>query len=141
MAEGEDRPLRIGEVAERAGVSRRTVDFYTTLGLIAPVARTPGNYRLYPTDVVDQIRTIQRLEAQGVSLDQIATADAGTLDDVERTLKLIDQELHALRKATRSVPAAAPPELVAALAAVAQRLRSIVEAGLEITAGSSAPPI
>jgi DNA-binding transcriptional MerR regulator len=68
---GEDL-LRIGEVASRAGVSRRTVDFYTGLGLLTPARRSGGNFRLYqPTDV-RRIVAIRRLEAQGIRLDEIA---------------------------------------------------------------------
>jgi len=66
---GEDL-LRIGELASRADVSRRTVDFYTGLGLLTP-ARSGGNFRLYqPTDV-QRIAAIRRLEAQGIRLDEI----------------------------------------------------------------------
>jgi len=63
--------LRIGEVASRAGVSKRTVDFYTGLGLLTPVRRSGGNFRLYePTDVT-RIAAIRQLEAQGIRLDEI----------------------------------------------------------------------
>jgi MerR family copper efflux transcriptional regulator len=64
--------FRIGEVASRAGVSRRTVDFYTGLGLLTPVRRSGGNFRLYePTDV-KRIAAIRQLEAQGIRLDEIS---------------------------------------------------------------------
>jgi MerR family copper efflux transcriptional regulator len=64
--------LRIGEIASRAGVSRRTVDFYTGLGLLTPACRSGGNFRLYqPTDV-QRIAAVRRLEAQGIRLDEIA---------------------------------------------------------------------
>lgn len=63
--------LRIGELASHAGVSRRTVDFYTGLGLLTPLRRSGGNFRLYqPTDV-QRIGAIRRLEAQGLRLDEI----------------------------------------------------------------------
>ena len=67
MAEG---PLRIGELASRAEVSRRTVDFYTGLGLLAPT-RSGGNFRLYHPADVQRIAAIRRLEAQGIRLDEI----------------------------------------------------------------------
>jgi DNA-binding transcriptional MerR regulator len=64
--------LRIGELASRADVSRRTVDFYTGMGLLNPVRRSDGNFRLYrPTDVA-RIVAIRRLESQGIRLDEIA---------------------------------------------------------------------
>jgi DNA-binding transcriptional MerR regulator len=63
--------LRIGELALRANVSRRTVDFYTGLGLLTPVRRSGGNFRLYqPTDV-RRIAAIRRLETQGIRLEEI----------------------------------------------------------------------
>lgn len=66
-----DDLLRIGELASRAGVSRRTVDFYTGLGLLTPLRRSGGNFRLYqPTDV-RRIAAIRRLEAQGLRLEEI----------------------------------------------------------------------
>jgi|SRR5450631_4653638 len=62
--------LRIGELATRAGVSRRTVDFYTGLGLLSPT-RSGGNFRLYQPADVRRIAAIRRLEAQGIRLDEI----------------------------------------------------------------------
>jgi MerR family copper efflux transcriptional regulator len=69
-----DGLLRIGELAERAGVSTRTVDFYTGLGLLAPARRTGGNFRLYAPADVNRIRVIRRLEAQGIRLEDITRA-------------------------------------------------------------------
>jgi MerR family transcriptional regulator, copper efflux regulator len=69
--------LRIGELAIRASVSRRTVDFYTGLGLLTPSRRSGGNFRLYqPTDV-HRIAAIRRLEAQGIRLEEITRLLAG----------------------------------------------------------------
>jgi DNA-binding transcriptional MerR regulator len=63
--------LRIGEVASRSEVSRRTVDYYTGLGLLTPV-RSGGNFRLYQPADVQRIAAIRQLEAQGIRLDEIA---------------------------------------------------------------------
>lgn len=67
-----DGLLRIGELAARAGVSTRTVDFYTGLGLLAPVRRSGGNYRLYQEADLRRIVAIRHLEAQGIKLEDIA---------------------------------------------------------------------
>jgi len=64
--------LHIGELASRAGVSRRTVDFYTGLGLLTPARRSVGNFRLYQPTEVQRIAAIRRLETQGIRLDEIA---------------------------------------------------------------------
>jgi MerR family copper efflux transcriptional regulator len=63
--------LRIGEVASRADVSRRTVDFYTGLGLLTPARRSGGNFRLYQPGDVQRIAAIRMLEAQGIRLEEI----------------------------------------------------------------------
>ncbi|MBM4393334.1 MAG: MerR family DNA-binding transcriptional regulator, partial [Deltaproteobacteria bacterium] len=38
--------MRIGELAERAGRTQRTLHFYEELGLLTPVSRTKGGFRL-----------------------------------------------------------------------------------------------
>jgi DNA-binding transcriptional MerR regulator len=63
--------LLIGALASHAGVSRRTVDFYTGLGLLTPVRRSGGNFRLYRPSDVQRISAIRRLEDQGIRLDEI----------------------------------------------------------------------
>ncbi len=128
--------LRIGEVAARAGVSTRTVDFYTSLGLLTPSGRTSGNFRLYEPEVVQRIHAIRRLEADGVALDDIAralrTPDAGHLAQV---LDQLSQDFHALRAALPS----ADPEVHGLLTAIATRIRSLVLTALQIATDLSPP--
>ncbi|MEY9212351.1 MerR family transcriptional regulator [Thermobifida halotolerans] len=53
--------MRIGELAERAGVSTRTLRYYESRGLL-PGRRTANGYRVYGGDdlrLVEQIRTLQ----------------------------------------------------------------------------------
>ena len=60
-----DEPhLQIGEVAERTGVTQRTLRFYEEKGLLKPPTRMEGGFRLYSEDDiqrVDQIRKLQKL--------------------------------------------------------------------------------
>jgi DNA-binding transcriptional MerR regulator len=56
--------LQIGEVAERTGVTQRTLRFYEEKGLLKPPSRMEGGFRLYSEDDirrVDQIRRLQKL--------------------------------------------------------------------------------
>ena len=39
--------LRIGELAGRAGVTPAALRYYEATGLLAPVCRTEGGYRVY----------------------------------------------------------------------------------------------
>lgn len=90
--------MRIGELAAAAGVSNRTVDFYTNLGLITPASRTTGGFRLYGAATVEQIAMVQRLESSGMALDDIAAHLRGAeAADLLAALARLDQELAALR--------------------------------------------
>lgn len=54
-----------------AGVSVRTIDYYTTLGLIRPAGRTSGNYRLYNDETLKRLHRIEYLKAQKLTLEEI----------------------------------------------------------------------
>ena len=72
------RSYRIGELAARCGLSRRTIDYYTQLGLLRPVARTTGNYRLYDSDAPSRIAEIRALRAGRLSLSEIVARLKGS---------------------------------------------------------------
>ncbi len=99
--------MRIGELATAAGVSNRTVDFYTNLGLISPASRTSGGFRLYDPAAAGQIATIQRLEASGMALDDIATQLRTGGADLAAALARLDADLAALRQLAESAGASA----------------------------------
>ncbi|MFD0203358.1 MULTISPECIES: MerR family transcriptional regulator [Saccharothrix] len=120
--------LRIGELAARAQVSPRTVDYYTSLGLLTPAKRTASNYRLYAPADVDRIHLVQRLEVQGVPLEEIAAALTTGQVDVASILDRIDTDLRALQAASET----ASPELQGLLAAIATRVHSLITVALQI---------
>ncbi|MFI9815918.1 helix-turn-helix domain-containing protein [Saccharothrix variisporea] len=120
--------LKIGELAARAQVSPRTVDYYTTLGLLTPAKRTAGNYRLYHPADVDRIHLVQRLEVQGVPLEEISTALTAGQTDISEVLGRIDEDLRTLQAAAET----ASPELHGLLAAIATRIHSLVTVALDL---------
>ena len=133
-----ERLLRIGEIAAQADVSTRTVDYYTTLGLISPAARSGGNYRLYDSSVIDRIAMIRRLEEQGVRLENIAaalTTAPGT--GLAELLNRIDDDLRLLH----DVAASAGPDGHGLLTAVAARAHALITTALEIAGTLPLPPI
>jgi len=67
MSEG----LRIGELAERCGVSRDTVRFYERERLLPPARRTASGYRLYGEGDAGRVRFIRRAQAMGLTLEDI----------------------------------------------------------------------
>ena len=54
--------LQIGEVAERTGVTQRTLRFYEEKGLLQPPSRLEGGFRLYSEADVERVERIKRLQ-------------------------------------------------------------------------------
>src|SRR4051812_9266973 len=73
--------MKIGEVADQAGVSVDTVRFYERVGVLPPAARTASGYRDYEPDTVERIRLTRELQAIGFTLGDavgaLAAHDAG----------------------------------------------------------------
>jgi DNA-binding transcriptional MerR regulator len=68
----EQRLLRIGELAERAGVTPRTVRYYEEIGLLEPNERRKGSHRLYDESDVERVLELTRLrDLLNLSLDDL----------------------------------------------------------------------
>nr|WP_307344952.1 MerR family transcriptional regulator [Metabacillus malikii] len=87
--------LKIGELAERTGVTKRTIDYYTNLGLLK-AERSASNYRYYDSSAVEQLNKIEQLKAEGMSLDEIKRNmiddHAEEIDVLELRLKIAGLE-------------------------------------------------
>ena len=66
-----DAMLQIGEVAEQAGLSLRTVRYYEETGLLKPAMRTDGGFRLYTAEHVDRLALIKRMKPLGFTVQQM----------------------------------------------------------------------
>src|SRR5262249_10801499 len=120
--------LRIGELAAQAEVTTRTVDHYTRLGLLNPAERTSGNYRLYDPSEVDRIRLIRRLEAHGVSLDDIAAALTTPGTGLPEALDRIGHDLTALQAVVETTTLHAQ----GLLAVITARVQGLIDLALQI---------
>jgi DNA-binding transcriptional MerR regulator len=63
--------VQIGEVAERAGLSLRTVRYYEEMGLVSPETRTEGGFRLYTDAQVDRLLLIKRMKPLGFTVQEM----------------------------------------------------------------------
>jgi MerR family transcriptional regulator, repressor of the yfmOP operon len=146
MAEGDQRLLRIGEVAEAAGTTPRTIRYYEEIGLLPPAGgRAPGSHRLYePADVAGLRELLNLKDLLGVSLEELrelASAESaraalrrewrsGVDEPVRRreildeALGHIDRQLELIRR-RRDQIAVLEKELVAKRRRVARRLREL----------------
>ncbi|WP_374201743.1 MerR family transcriptional regulator [Blastococcus sp. KM273129] len=79
--------LQIGQVAERTGLSLRTIRWYEEEGLVVPTSRTDGGFRLYSDADVARLELIKRMKPLGFALEEmrellglLADLDSGTGD-------------------------------------------------------------
>jgi DNA-binding transcriptional MerR regulator len=90
---------QIGGVAERLGVSTRTIKYYEELGLVSPENRSPGGFRLYSASDIERLRRILRLKGMGFSLaairEFIAVRDAAQEATRERVLAETTEHLRS----------------------------------------------
>ena len=64
--------MKIGQVAQRAGVGVETVRFYEREGMIPEPPRRPSGYRDYPLETVARIVFIRRAKQLGFTLKEIS---------------------------------------------------------------------
>jgi DNA-binding transcriptional MerR regulator len=83
LPERTDPYLQIGEVAERTGVTQRTLRFYEEKGLLKPPSRMDGGFRLYSEADVKRVTQIRRLQ----DLLGVALADIKEMVDAEEMLR------------------------------------------------------
>lgn len=99
-----DRLLQIGEVAERAGLSLRTVRYYEETGLLEPARRTDGGFRLYTVEHVERLALIRRMKPLGFSVQQMrelldvrdVMQDPASDDDVREVARVRLSEFAAM---------------------------------------------
>ncbi|HTR71527.1 MAG TPA: MerR family transcriptional regulator [Mycobacteriales bacterium] len=98
MRSEQDGTWRVGELAERTGLTVRTLHHYDQLGLLAPSSRTSGGHRSYTGDDVARLHRIIALRSCGLSLEQIgealsSEADGGLGELLRRQLGVVDDRI------------------------------------------------
>lgn len=63
--------FKIGELAKKANVSKRTIDYYTQIGLLHIETTSASNYRLYTEKAIEDIRFIEDCKKMNMSLQEI----------------------------------------------------------------------
>lgn len=71
MNDNESKLLRVGELAKAVGKSVRALHLYEELGLLRPLTRTSGGFRLFNDEAIERINWIIKLQAIGFSLSEI----------------------------------------------------------------------
>ncbi len=65
------KPLRVGELARLTGKTVRALHLYEEMGLLRPVHRSKGGFRLFAPSAVKRVEWIGKLQDAGFSLHQL----------------------------------------------------------------------
>jgi DNA-binding transcriptional MerR regulator len=79
---------KVGELAERTGLTVRTLHHYDAIGLLKPSRRTRAGHRLYGEADVARLQQIQSLRRLGFGLEQIRGVLAGPEMEPARVVEL-----------------------------------------------------
>ncbi len=63
--------MAIGQAAEKAGISRQSLQYYLMIGLLEPTETTATGRRLFDQKAVERIRLIKKLNDSGYPLRAI----------------------------------------------------------------------
>lgn len=63
--------MRIGQVAERSGVTPTTIRYYEDIGLVPEPERTASGYRDFTETAIARLSFIRAAQSIGLSLEQI----------------------------------------------------------------------
>lgn len=101
-------PMRIGELAQRAGVNIQTVRYYERRGLLPEPQRRPSGYREYDPAALERLRFIRRAQELGFTLAEIGellelrhdphTPAAAVKARAEAKIADIDHRMHDLER-------------------------------------------
>jgi DNA-binding transcriptional MerR regulator len=91
----------IGQVARKYSLSRSTLIYYDSIGVLSPSGRSESNYRLYSESDLKKMDRIQLFRSTGLSLEAIALLLEKATSELDATLEnrllTINSEIQTLR--------------------------------------------
>ncbi|MFD5829560.1 MerR family transcriptional regulator [Lentzea sp. NPDC060358] len=97
--------MRIGELAEKAGVTPRALRYYEEMGLLSSTRTTSGQ-RIYDAAALDRVAVIQELYGAGLGSDLVSSllravelqhAEEGLLTSLRTERAQLEAKIVALR--------------------------------------------
>jgi MerR family transcriptional regulator, repressor of the yfmOP operon len=99
--------IRIGEVAERTGLTPRTIRYYEEIGLLPQGEREQGKHRVYSEADVERLSELTRLrDLLGLSLDELRSIVIAedVRAEVRRRIQETDSRTEQLELLDRALP-------------------------------------
>lgn len=117
--------LKIGEVADQAGVNLQTIRYYEREGLLPEPPRLASGYRMFPQDAVRRVRFIKRAQELGFTLSEIKEllalridrerGSAGVqklaqakIEDIEQKIRTLQSMKKVLKQLAERCPGCGP---------------------------------
>lgn len=100
MVNDRDQLLTIGQLADRTGLSVRTIRFWSDIDVIPPTRRSAGGFRLYGMEAVARLDLVRTLRELGLDLDTVqkVLTRQCTMADVARAhMRAVDTQIRTLR--------------------------------------------
>ncbi|VEL97186.1 MerR family transcriptional regulator [Alteromonas sp. 76-1] len=132
--------MKIGQLADKTGLSIQTIRFYERKALLAAPQRTQSNYRSYSDEALKQLLFIKQCRSLDMTIEEISlvletrTNPESSCENVNATMdKHIDDikhrisELNALQKTLKSMRAACNDDKKIKECGVLHRIDSIVD--------------
>ena len=85
--------LQVGEAARLLGITPKTIRYYQKIGLLAKGTRQSNGYRLFDSADLIRLQQIKRLQALGMSLDQVKLVLGEPATEHEQSLRSVLQNL------------------------------------------------
>ena len=63
--------MSVGQAAEKAGISRQSLQYYLMIGLVEPTEVTPAGRRMFDEKSIERIKLIKKLSESGYTLRAI----------------------------------------------------------------------
>jgi DNA-binding transcriptional MerR regulator len=93
--------LSVTQIARRCGLSRTTILYYESCGLLLPALRSASNYRLYGEKQVAALERIRMYRALGLSVADIrellSASQSAAAAVLQRRMRELDAEIVCLR--------------------------------------------
>src|SRR5690242_16883437 len=100
-------PLTVTRLARACGLSRSTVLYYESIGLLEPVRRSAGNYRLYGDRDLERLRQVCFYRDAGLKLGDIRSIldspRGGAAAVLRRRFAELGGEIERLREHQRAI--------------------------------------
>ena len=91
--EGYGHLMTINEVVKIAGVTKRTLQYYDSIGLLPAQRRSDNGYRLYGRESLETLKTIACYKEMGFELKEIKKLLCSNEDDIVLALKNKKEQL------------------------------------------------